>query len=162
MNRLRAGLFGVFLALVLVGLGRTTAPAAPEISEKITFLVTSDLHYASFRNVDRNDRNRITIERMNTIAGTAWPAQLGGGKIEKPRGVLALGDLIDDGDRKGESATQWRHFEMQFGLDGTVTVARLIENVKHATPAIKVRVALAAECGCRAFTSRRRPTTAAG
>lgn len=53
------------------------------------------------------------------LPGTAWPDKLGGGKVGPPRGVLVLGDLIDDGDRKGECADQWRHFEKQFGSDGT-------------------------------------------
>ena len=120
MKRLRFGLFGLLLGgLILAVANPPLAPAAPDDAESVTFLVTSDSHYASFRNVDRNDRNKVTIERMNALPGTVWPEKLGGGKIDKPRGVLALGDLIDDGDRKGESADQWRHFEKQFGSDGT-------------------------------------------
>jgi cytolysin (calcineurin-like family phosphatase) len=119
MNRVRVGLFSVFLAGALLGMVHVPVPAAPEGAESVTFLVTSDSHYASFRNVDRNDRNKTTIERMNALPGTAWPEKLGGGKIDRPRGVLVLGDLIDDGDRRDESAEQWRHFEVQFGLDGT-------------------------------------------
>ncbi len=118
MKLIRFALFALLLGGSTLGLA-SPVPAAPEAEEGVTFLVTSDSHYASFRNVDRNDRNKTTIERMNALPGTAWPEKLGGGKIDKPRGVLVLGDLIDDGDRKGESADQWRHFEKQFGSDGT-------------------------------------------
>lgn len=85
----------------------------------LTFLVTSDSHYEAVDKVERNDRNRVTILRMNELPGVEWPAKLGGGPIGKPRGVLALGDLIDDGDKLGETEIEWRHFETQFGLTGS-------------------------------------------
>ena len=56
---------------------------------------------------------------MNQISGSAWPDTLGGGPIEKPRAVLVLGDLIDDGDLKGQTETQWNQWVADFGLDGT-------------------------------------------
>ncbi len=93
--------------------------AAPDEADAVTFIATSDSHYVSSKNLDRIDRNKVTIERMNTITGTPWPEKLGGGNVGKPRGVLALGDLIDDGDKRDETSLQWRHFEKQFGLDGT-------------------------------------------
>lgn len=105
------------LAPLAVLLAAAFAPAAePEV---ITFFVTSDSHYVSSKNLERIDRNKMTLERMNTLAGEAWPEKLGGGKVGTPRGVLALGDLIDDGDRRDETPIQWRHFEKQFGSDGT-------------------------------------------
>jgi cytolysin (calcineurin-like family phosphatase) len=94
-------------------------PAIAFAAEPVTFLVTSDSHYEAIEKVERNDRNRVTIERMNVITEQSWPEKLGGGKIGKPLGVLALGDLIDDGDKAGETEIEWRHFEEQFGLDGT-------------------------------------------
>lgn len=84
-----------------------------------TFFATSDSHYEAVQNVERNDRNRVTLQRMNSMPGVNWPDKLGGGPIGKPLGVLALGDLIDDGDKLGETEIQWRFFEEQFGLDGT-------------------------------------------
>jgi cytolysin (calcineurin-like family phosphatase)/predicted phosphodiesterase len=104
----------VCCAWCVVSLVMATVNAA----EKLTFLVTSDSHYEAIDKVERNDRNRVTLERMNAISEQEWPANLGGGKIGTPRGVLALGDLIDDGDRKDETAIQWRHFVTQFGLTG--------------------------------------------
>jgi cytolysin (calcineurin-like family phosphatase) len=87
--------------------------------ETITFIVTSDSHYVSAKNLERIDRNKVTIERMNAITSVNWPEKLGGGVIDKPRGVLALGDLIDDGDMRDQTKIQWRHFVDQFGLNGT-------------------------------------------
>lgn len=89
----------------------------------VTFLVTSDSHYDAFENEDRNGRDRVTIDQMNEISTVRWPDELGGELIEKPRGVLLLGDVLDDGDRmkegKNQSEQQFRHFLADFGLDGT-------------------------------------------
>lgn len=85
----------------------------------LTFFATSDSHYEAIEKVERNDRNRVTIERMNAMPGQPWPEKLGGGPIGTPRGVLALGDLIDDGDKNGQTDIEWKHFVEQFGLDGT-------------------------------------------
>ena len=99
------------------------APADRGGEAGVTFLATSDSHYDAFENEDRNDRNHATIEQMNAIAGTPWPRELGGDAIGRPRGVVLLGDVIDDGDRKvdGNSQTQrqWECFLKQFGLDGS-------------------------------------------
>ena len=120
MNRLGFGLFGALVAIAAIGVAsRPVARAAPDAADGVTFFVTSDSHYVSSKNLDRIGRNKATIERMNALPGTPWPAKLGGGTVGKPRGVLVLGDLIDDGDKRGETPTQWRHFEKQFGLDGT-------------------------------------------
>lgn len=102
------------LPLLIVG------PCAALAQDRtFTFFVTSDSHYEAVEKVERNDRNRLTIERMNELPGAEWPEKLGGGKIGRPRGVLALGDLIDDGDKLGETEIQWQVFVEQFGLDGT-------------------------------------------
>jgi len=95
----------------------------PAAESDVTFIATSDSHYDAFENEDRNERNRATIDRMNAIAGVAWPEQLGGDPIDRPRGVVALGDLIDDGDRqvegKNQTRPQWAFFVKDFGFDGT-------------------------------------------
>jgi len=120
MKRLGFASFGLILGVLATG--PTIPPiaiAAPEDEAAIAFIATSDSHYVSSKNLERIDRNKVSIERMNAIAGTPWPEKFGGGKIGKPRGVLALGDLIDDGDKRDETPLQWRHFEKQFGFDGT-------------------------------------------
>ena len=118
----RTGLPATFMAWACAALCLAMAPALQAFgkgADSIVFIVTSDSHYVSSRNLDRIGRNKATIDRMNAIEGTPWPERLGGGKVGKPRGVLVLGDLIDDGDKRGETPVQWRHFESQFGLDGT-------------------------------------------
>lgn len=105
-----------FVALVIASplIGAETA---------VTFLVTSDSHYDAFENEDRNQRDRITIDQMNQISTVRWPEESGGDLIAKPRGVLLLGDVIDDGDRmkegKNQSQRQFRYFLADFGFDGT-------------------------------------------
>ncbi len=100
----------------------------PARATDVTFLVTSDCHYDAWENEDRNLRNRDTIEQMNLISTVDWPESLGGGKIGMPRGVLVLGDLIDDGDRlfqgQNQGAQQWKYFLADFGLFGTEGLLR--------------------------------------
>jgi len=91
----------------------------------VTFLSTSDSHYREpdHKAGNHNDLNRASIIEINRIAGVPWPAQLGSDKIAKPRGVVMLGDLIDDGDRAENgrqiSAEQYKIFQSDFGLDGS-------------------------------------------
>ncbi len=98
--------------------------AAPPVRD-VTFLSASDSHYREpdHRFGCNNDLNRATVEEMNRITELAWPDKLGPGKIGKPRGVVLLGDLIDDGDRAENgrklSAEQYQLFLADFGLDGT-------------------------------------------
>ncbi len=90
----------------------------------VTFISTSDCHYraADCPLGHHNDLNRTSIEEMNRISEVSWPDKLGGGKISTPRGVLVLGDLIDDGDKTREgrnlSDEQWKLFVADFGLNG--------------------------------------------
>lgn len=105
-------------SLLLVLLTPVSALAAD-----VTFVVTSDSHYDALENEDRNERNQATLDEMNRIAEVRWPEPLGGDVIARPRGVLVLGDVIDDGDRvregKNQSGLQFRRFLADFGLDGT-------------------------------------------
>jgi cytolysin (calcineurin-like family phosphatase) len=88
----------------------------------VTFIATSDVHYDAFENEDRNDRVRDTLRHMNDLPGMPWPERLGGGPVARPRGVVALGDLLDDGDRrlqgKNQGAQQWAYYVADFGFDG--------------------------------------------
>lgn len=71
-------------------------------AREVTFISTSDPHYrqADHPQGNHNALNLASIEAMNGITKDTWPEKLGGGLIAKPRGVLALGDLIDNGDSK--------------------------------------------------------------
>jgi len=100
------------------------SPAAePARARNVTFISTSDCHYKAFEAANWNRANRETIAEMNRISSLTWPAKLGGGAIQKPRGVLVLGDCIDDGDKvrngKDYTAAQYKAFTADFGLDGT-------------------------------------------
>jgi cytolysin (calcineurin-like family phosphatase) len=117
----------VFIGFLLVG---GLLPAQGQVfggagaaGRDLTFIVTSDVHYDAFENEDRNERNSRTLREMNAITNRTWPAELGGGRIPRPRGVLVLGDVIDDGDRelegKHQSPVQYDWFLGDFGLDGT-------------------------------------------
>jgi cytolysin (calcineurin-like family phosphatase) len=111
--------------LLFVSMGVICTLAAVETpGREVTFLSTSDCHY---REPDHplgchNDQNRFTIEAMNSITNVAWPASLGGGLVAAPRGVVVLGDCIDDGDKKvgGRvfSREQYDLFVGDFGLVG--------------------------------------------
>lgn len=110
------------VALVALPPGTVSAQAGPR---DLVFISTSDCHYREpdHPRGSHNDLNRASVEEMNRIAGREWPVQAGGGVIAKPRGVLVLGDVIDDGDRKqggrNLSDEQYRFFLADFGLDGT-------------------------------------------
>lgn len=100
----------------------------PAAARDITFISTSDSHYREEDNPKghHNELNRASIDEMNRITEAAWPEKLGGGPIAPPRGVLSLGDLIDDGDHahrqdKSRNLTreQFALYLADFGLDGT-------------------------------------------
>jgi len=100
-----------------------TPPAARAKPRNVTFISTSDSHYKAFESRDWNESNRDTIQEINRVASRRWPDKLGGEKIDSPRGVLLLGDCIDDGDKaaggKDYTAEQFKTFIAHFGLDGT-------------------------------------------
>ena len=104
---------------------RTSAapPAAGAKARNVTFISTSDSHYKAFESEGWNEQNRETIDQINRVASLRWPDKLGGGKIDTPRGVLLLGDCIDDGDKvrdgRDYTAEQYKAFLADFGLDGT-------------------------------------------
>ena len=114
--KLRAFLLGAML------LPAVCAAAQPLPRRNVTFVSTSDSHYAAFEKEDRNDRTRETIRQINAVTDLKWPAELGGGAVERPRGVVHLGDAIDDGDKlfegKNQTERQSMYFVRDFGLDG--------------------------------------------
>jgi len=100
-----------------------SAPSSAAQRIDLTFLVASDTHLGLDAPEDpsRNplthpspieSRNKAMIERMNGLAGTPFPAELGG-KVGLPSAVLVAGDLTESG---GES--QWRLFTRFYGWKG--------------------------------------------
>ena len=96
--------------------------AIGDTDRNVTFIATSDVHYDAFENEDRNDRVRDTLRHINNVTNLVWPAEFGGDAIASPRGVVVLGDVIDDGDRvylgKHQTPRQWHQFAADFGFDG--------------------------------------------
>lgn len=92
-------------------------------NRNVTFLSTSDSHFRTTERPGNNDWDHETIEEMNKVASLQWPEQLGGDSVENPRGVVCLGDCIDDGDmKKGSknwSEEQYGFWLKEFGFDGT-------------------------------------------
>ena len=114
-----------YLLRTILLLGLPAAAMAAPPARNVTFLSCSDTHYREpdHRLGCNNDLSRATVEEMNRITTLAWPDKLGPDRIGKPRGVVLLGDLIDDGDRAGNgrriSEEQYKLFQADFGLDGT-------------------------------------------
>jgi hypothetical protein len=80
-------------------------------SRDITFYHISDQHYGA-KNFDPAVL-RKTIEVMNRLPGTPYPAEIGG-TVGVPRGVILTGDLTDGGQ-----PSQWADFIADWGLSGT-------------------------------------------
>lgn len=113
------------LWLLLAAVGATAAPAGKPFSgsRDVTFLATSDCHYDAFENEDRNVRDHETVMYINGVTNVEWSRNIGGGMVKKPRGMMILGDAIDDGDRmmngKNQSKPQYEALVADMGLDGT-------------------------------------------
>lgn len=87
----------------------------------ITFLVAADLHYGGTMNSRKI--NREMVMAMNSVAGQNLPQEFGlKGKINTPRGVVVLGDIVDDGDSP-EVQKFWQEYVEDFGLKGDQLLA---------------------------------------
>lgn len=75
----------------------------------LVFMVTADTHFGVAHTIARNRR---AIDAMNTMEGRELPAGLG--RLGRPRGVLAAGDLTENGE-----VGEWEAFVAHFGTDGT-------------------------------------------
>jgi len=115
-------MFALWLCALMIG-AAAHAASATRPQRDVTFISTSDSHYRETERKEQNERNRITVLEMNEIDKRSWPEKLGGDPIARPRGVVMLGDCIDDGDRviggKHVSPEQYRFYAADFGLDGT-------------------------------------------
>lgn len=85
------------------------------IQNDITFFVTSDTHYGRENNAELN---RQTIDLMNALPGTSLPANVGGGIVRTPRGVVLNGDLLDEGFNQATAPGLWQEFCRDYGLTG--------------------------------------------
>ncbi len=118
------------LGVAPLWLASRTAAETPALSRPdFSFLVISDTHF--FADPDQPGRmeprsealTRALVETLNRLPGTALPAAAGGGTVLAPKGVLILGDLINDGDKNGGDfprlqLTEWTAFTQRMGLTG--------------------------------------------
>ncbi len=82
---------------------------------EVTFFLISDTHYGVSGTVAQ--ANRQTILAMTVLPGNPYPPEIGDGWVRPPRGVVVLGDLVEDGGgASGEE--QWRAFTADFGVNG--------------------------------------------
>ncbi len=73
------------------------APGAPARATNFTFFLTGDTHYGLQLIGQNEPGNKSTIDAMNNLPGTPYPAALGG-VVDVPLGVLVAGDLTDTPD----------------------------------------------------------------
>lgn len=118
MKRIPVRIGLVCLLLLALPFAALAADKAPAGERDVTFISTSDSHYS----VGDNSANMDTIRAMNGITEITWPDSIGGGRVSAPKGVVLLGDVINDGDmaRDGVCISQKQNesFLDQFGLDG--------------------------------------------
>ena len=83
----------------------------------LTFFTCSDTHYRG--EVASNATKTATVDLMNALPGKPYPADLGGGTVGVPRGVIVPGDLIDHGQAPAKLVHQeWALWTADFGLHG--------------------------------------------
>ncbi len=97
--------------------------------ESWSFFIIADTHYLARRDspemidtesLELNDR---LIETLNELPGRNLPANIGGGRVGTPRGVIHLGDVVDTGDKFGGvnermTDTEWQYYVERYGLTG--------------------------------------------
>lgn len=86
--------FGLLLGLSAALIGCACVEPVRAGNGSLTFFVTGDTHYGLELWANNEPYNKATIDAMNALPGTAFPASLGG-VVDAPRGVLVAGDLTD-------------------------------------------------------------------
>ena len=92
---------------------QATAPPAAgssgQPSSELTFIVAGDSHFGAKGMAEANEK---MVRAINALPGTPWPEQIGGA-VGRPRGVLFMGDMTDNG-----AAWEWNAFEKLYGRTG--------------------------------------------
>jgi hypothetical protein len=83
--------------------------------DDVVFFVAADLHYGA--TVTAAASNARTIEAMNDLPGRRFPKSIGLDVVGAPRGVVVLGDLVDDGNAP-DAADFWAEFAADYGVLG--------------------------------------------
>jgi hypothetical protein len=84
-------------------------------SGDITFFLVSDTHYGASVTIANADRMMVDV--MNNFPGALYPKSVGDGIVKTPRGVLVLGDLVDEGEAE-DAAEIFRSFAEDYGING--------------------------------------------
>ena len=84
--------------------------------EDLTFFVAADPHYGG--SLKAREVNQLMVREMNSMPGLLYPEEFGlKGQIHTPRGVIILGDIVDDGEAPDVLST-WQEYVDDFGLKG--------------------------------------------
>jgi hypothetical protein len=83
--------------------------------DDVLFFVASDTHYGA--TVTAAAANARTIEAMNGLPGKRFPKPVGPEIVGAPRGVVVLGDLVDDGNAP-DAGEFWAVFAADYGAAG--------------------------------------------
>lgn len=130
-------------ALLLLALTPARLHAADATSHSLTFFMISDLHY-DWPAVGDYAMQRAAIKAMNELPGKPYPKAIGG-VVAEPRGVVALGDLVEsnktaayaaweaDFGMKGEKLLRFPIYELLGNHDNTVNTVGW-EGVKRRNP----------------------------
>ena len=115
-----------FLPLLISGAAASAAASAAAPS--LTWFSASDTHLGHDSGTGANRTTAFTknvwaITEMNSLPNNGtYPASLGGGPVQTPRGVTVSGDLIDGGVNGAtdyDGCAQWSNFTALYGLNGT-------------------------------------------
>lgn len=86
------------------------------VAADVTFYSFGDSHYGAAGGGMTN-----WVYRINRMAGTPYPAALGGGTVAPARGILTLGDLINDGGNLALGTNQWKEWKADYGVNAEGT-----------------------------------------
>jgi hypothetical protein len=93
----------------------------PPEDEDLTFFIASDLHYGG--TVNARKINKMMVKAMNSLPGQPFPQEFGvKGRVHTPRGVVILGDIVDDG-AASDVVKIWQEYAEDYGLRGDKLLA---------------------------------------
>jgi hypothetical protein len=120
-----------------VSLASSTAVLLPELrgeelkparSAPVSFFLVGDTHYRANlegtpqMDLTSSEYNARLVQWLNKLPGTPLPAELGGGVVPQPSGIIHAGDCVDSGDKgpgKHQVAeAEWAAFIADWGLNG--------------------------------------------
>ncbi len=98
----------------LATVAAAVALCLPVTAADVTWFAFSDCHYGGGEPPRTTNQK---VDWINSLPGTAFPGDLGG-EVEKPRGVIMSGDLIDNGSDPDRYPTEWANYLAEFGVNG--------------------------------------------